>query len=109
METIGILHPGEMGISLAASALRGGSAVYWASDGRSEKTHLRASAHALIDAGSLAGLCRICAIIVSVCPPGAAEELAGQVIQNSFKALSDANAISPQRAGRIGQPCKPRN
>ena len=104
METIGILHPGEMGISLAASALRGGSTVCWASDGRSEKTRLRATAHALIDAGSLAGLCRICAIIVSVCPPGAAEELAGQVIQNGFKGLYlDANAISPQRAVRIGQ------
>ncbi len=30
---IGILHPGEMGVSIAASAKNGGHSVYWASDG----------------------------------------------------------------------------
>ena len=34
-ERIGILHPGAMGISLAATALNGGHDVYWASEGRS--------------------------------------------------------------------------
>ena len=36
MSKIGILHPGEMGISVAASAINSGHPVYWASQGRSE-------------------------------------------------------------------------
>ena len=103
METIGILHPGEMGISLAAAAQRGGSTVYWASEGRSEKTRLRASAHNLMDAGSLAQLCRVCSLLISICPPYAAEGLAGQVAGQDFRGVYlDANAISPQKALRIG-------
>lgn len=30
MTKIGILHPGEMGISVAASAINNGHQVYWA-------------------------------------------------------------------------------
>ena len=36
-ERIGILHPGAMGVFVAASALRNGNSVYWVSEGRSEK------------------------------------------------------------------------
>lgn len=104
METLGILHPGEMGISLAASARRGGAAVYWASEGRSEKTRLRAAAHGLVDAGSMAGLCRACSLVISICPPHAAEEMAREVAAQSFQGLYlDANAISPHRALRIAE------
>ncbi len=38
MAKIGILHPGEMGISIAASATNSGHEVYWASESRSNKT-----------------------------------------------------------------------
>ena len=103
MMNIGILHPGEMGISIAASALKGGGTVYWASEGRSEKTHERAGKHGLIDAGTLKELCRICQVVLCVCPPHAAEELAQQVIEAGFKGhYLDANAISPQRSRSIG-------
>ena len=37
MSNIGILHPGEMGISIAASAINNGHQVYWMSGGRSDK------------------------------------------------------------------------
>jgi 3-hydroxyisobutyrate dehydrogenase-like beta-hydroxyacid dehydrogenase len=104
METIGILHPGEMGISLAASARRGGSAVHWVSEGRSEKTRLRAMGQELLDTGSMAALCRTCSVIISICPPHAAEEMAGRVAAQGFRGLYlDANAISPQRALRISE------
>jgi 3-hydroxyisobutyrate dehydrogenase-like beta-hydroxyacid dehydrogenase len=103
MSMIGILHPGEMGISVAASAMNNGHDVYWCSEGRSEKTRARADKYTLKDAGTLAEVCNACAIIISVCPPQAAENVAHQVIDQGFKGLYlDANAISPQRAIKIG-------
>jgi len=104
MQKVGILHPGQMGSSVAAAALKGGCQVYWASEGRSPETHARAGQLGLLDVGSLAQLCATCAIVVSVCPPHAAETVASQVAGCGFGGLYlDANAISPQRAVRIGQ------
>lgn len=102
-DNLGILHPGEMGISVAATAQRSGHTVFWASEGRSLQTRARAERHALVDAQSLAALCRTCSIMLSVCPPHAAEDVAQQVAAHGFKGLYvEANAISPQRAVRIG-------
>lgn len=101
---IGILHPGEMGMSIAASAQNSEHTVYWASEGRSPQTHQRAGKLGLLDTHSLAQLCETCSIIVSVCPPDAAEEVAGSVLSHAFSGLYlEANAISPQRAVRIGR------
>lgn len=101
---VGFLHPGAMGISLAASAQNSGHAVYWASEGRSQQTHERAAKYGLLDAQTLAALCGTCDVIVSVCPPHAAEEVAAQVRERFFRGLYlDANAISPRRTARIGQ------
>ena len=79
-QQIGILYPGEMGISIAASAQNSGHTVYWASAGRSAATQRRAAKFELRDAQTLAQLCAECSIIVSVCPPDAAETVADQVI-----------------------------
>ena len=104
MSKIGILHPGEMGISVAASAIHSGHEVYWSSQGRSSETRARAEKYGLIEAGSLIQLCEMCEIILSVCPPHAAEDTAQSVIDAGFKGLYvDANAIAPQRSIRIGQ------
>jgi 3-hydroxyisobutyrate dehydrogenase-like beta-hydroxyacid dehydrogenase len=101
---LGILHPGNMGISIAASALNSGCDVYWVSQGRSAQTRERAGRFELHDAGSLVELCETCPILVSVCPPHAAEEVADQVLGCGFAGIYlDANAISPQRAIRIGE------
>jgi 3-hydroxyisobutyrate dehydrogenase-like beta-hydroxyacid dehydrogenase len=103
-QRIGILHPGEMGISIAAAAQKAGHLVYWASDGRSADTHARAAKFELRDAGTVANLCAECSILVSVCPPHAAETVARQVLASGFTGLYlDANAISPQRAIQIAQ------
>ncbi|MEJ2555274.1 MAG: DUF1932 domain-containing protein [Anaerolineae bacterium] len=100
---VGILHPGNMGIFIAASAQKGGCQVYWASDGRSIRTRERAERFNLLDAGTLAKLCDTCSVIVSVCPPHAAQDVAEQVAAQGFAGLYlDANAISPQRTLRIG-------
>ena len=104
MTRIGILHPGEMGVSVAVTALNSRYEVFWVPDGRSEKTRERAQRHGLTPITSLSNLCRICEIIVSICPPHAAQDVAQSVIEAGFKGIYlDANAISPQRAIRLGQ------
>jgi 3-hydroxyisobutyrate dehydrogenase-like beta-hydroxyacid dehydrogenase len=103
VEKIGVVHPGDMGVFVAASAQHSGQDVYWSSEGRSPETRRRAQEHSLLDAGTLEELCRTCSLILSVCPPHAAEELANQVAACDFHGIyADLNAISPQRAGRIG-------
>src|SRR3990172_6191300 len=100
---IGVLHPGAMGESLAATAKNTGHEVYWASAGRSHETRQRAAKHELQDAGTVNNLSGVCSVIVSVCPPHAAGAVASQVLAGGFRGLYlDANAISPDRAKRIG-------
>lgn len=102
MTKLGILHPGQMGISVAASAKNSGCTVSWVGAGRSAQSHARATEHGLHDAGTLADLCRDSEIIISVCPPHAAEEVAAAVIAEGFQGIFvDANAIAPQRATHI--------
>jgi len=103
-ETVGILHPGAMGVSVAASAKNTGHTVYWASECRSPQTHERAEKVGLMDIHRIARLCNECSVIVSVCPPDAAEDVAQEVIDHDFTGIYlDANAISPQRTTRIGK------
>lgn len=110
MTKIGILHPGEMGISIAASAINGGHEVYWASEHRSDKTRQRAMEQNLIDTGSVSELCKICDGIVCVCPPHAAEDVASLAVEGGFGGFYlDANAISPQRAIRMEQMLEEKN
>lgn len=102
-QQIGILHPGEMGVSLATAAQQNGHHVCWTSEGRSLATSRRAAQFGLRDVHTLASLCAQCSLIVSICPPDAAETIALQVAAQGFTGLYlDANAIAPQRAVRIG-------
>ena len=104
MTKIGILHPGEMGISIAASAINNGHQVYWVSESRSKKTRARAEKYHLREVASLSQLCQSSEIIFSVCPPHAAENVAKSVTEQGFKGYYlDANAIAPQHAKRIGE------
>jgi 3-hydroxyisobutyrate dehydrogenase-like beta-hydroxyacid dehydrogenase len=104
VETVGIIHPGNMGVSVAGSAKAGGHDVCWASEGRSMQTRERAEKIGLHDLGTVAALCERCSILLSVCPPHAAEEVAGQVLQIGFTGLYlDGNAISPQRVQHMGR------
>ena len=96
---IGILHPGQMGLVVAASARNGGNEALWASQGRSPRTSERARQAGLIDAGSVAELCRVCEVVISVCLPEFAEDVADQVLREGFRGIYvDANAIALGRA-----------
>jgi 3-hydroxyisobutyrate dehydrogenase-like beta-hydroxyacid dehydrogenase len=66
---VGVLHPGEMGISIAATALRSGREVIWASEGRSDATRYRAAQHGLTDVRTIEGVASEAMVIVSICPP----------------------------------------
>ncbi len=100
--TIGILHPGEMGVSLAATAHHSGCDVLWASEGRGVATHERAEAAGLTDVGTLEALVDRCDVVVAICPPHAAEDVARAVVAAGFDGLYvDANAIAPERAVRL--------
>ncbi|TVR53401.1 MAG: NAD(P)-dependent oxidoreductase [Spirochaetaceae bacterium] len=104
---IGILHPGQMGVSIAANAKGETNRVVWASEGRGSDTKRRADEAGLEDAGTIARLCAECDVIFSVCPPHAAEDVAAEVVSAGFTGtFVDANAISPDRTSRIAATVK---
>ena len=103
-ETIGVLHPGEMGVTVGASARAGGSRVLWASEGRSAQTRERAAAAGLEDARTLESLVAASGVILSVCPPNSALDLARAVAAQGFSGVYvDGNAVSPGTAREIGR------
>jgi 3-hydroxyisobutyrate dehydrogenase-like beta-hydroxyacid dehydrogenase len=103
MTTIGLLHPGEMGSSVGAAGRAGGSRVLWTSEGRSASTRARAASEGLEDGGTLAALVAASDVILSVCPPEAATDVARAVSALSFSGVYvDANAVSPATAREVG-------
>ncbi len=98
--TIGVLHPGEMGAAIGSALRFAGHTVLWASMGRSADTKRRAGGAGLEDAGTLTELSRRCDVLISVCPPHAAVDVA-----RDFAAFDgiyvDANAVSPATARTI--------
>jgi 3-hydroxyisobutyrate dehydrogenase-like beta-hydroxyacid dehydrogenase len=99
---VGVLHPGDMGAAVAGALRERGETVLWASAGRSAATAERAEAAALEDAGDIAEVCRRCEILLSICPPHAAVEVARAA--TGFTGLYvDANAIAPGTARAIAK------
>jgi 3-hydroxyisobutyrate dehydrogenase-like beta-hydroxyacid dehydrogenase len=102
MTTVGLLHPGEMGSAVGAVARASGHQVLWASAGRSEQTAARARSAGLEDVVAAAALAQRCDVVLSVCPPHAAAEVAASV--GRFPGIYvEANAIAPATAQEIGR------
>lgn len=100
--TVGVLHPGAMGSAVAAAVRSAGARAVWVSEGRSEATARRAADAGLEDVHWLNGLVNQSEIILSICPPAAAEEVAREVTALGFRGIYvDANAIAPATARRI--------
>lgn len=96
MDTIGLLHPGEMGATVGAAARDNGVQVVWASGGRGPATCGRADTAGLTDVETLSSLAERSRIIFGVCPPHAATEVARAVAGQRFSGTYvDANAVSP--------------
>ena len=102
-KTVALFHPGNMGATIGAAAATSGARVIWASEQRSKVTQERARQAGLVDVESLANAVMQSDIVLSVCPPHAAVELARTVAKQNFPGIYvDANAISRATAERIG-------
>jgi 3-hydroxyisobutyrate dehydrogenase-like beta-hydroxyacid dehydrogenase len=95
---VGLLHPGEMGAAVGRVLQGNGHEVLWASEGRSEAT--RARAESFRDVRTAAQLAAGADLILSICPPYAALEVAAAV-SGLAGTYVDANAISPLRAREV--------
>jgi 3-hydroxyisobutyrate dehydrogenase-like beta-hydroxyacid dehydrogenase len=101
---IGLLHPGEMGAAVAGCLTARGHQVLWLPAGRSAATAARAAGTGLSVAGSLAELTEQAGLVLSICPPHAALEVARAVARcpGGFTgSYLDANAIAPGTAGQV--------
>jgi len=89
-----------MGAALGSVLREAGTVVLWASSGRRAATALRAETADLRDVGSVDELSRRSELIVSVCPPDAALDVARSV--SGFEGIFvDVNAVSPATAQAV--------
>ena len=96
---IGLLHPGEMGAAVGKCLVCAGHRVLWVPEGRGAATRERAEAAGLTGVAWGEIITRS-DVMVSVCPPHAALDVARQVA--GFRGLYlDANAVSPATAGEV--------
>lgn len=103
MKTVALLHPGNMGATIGAAAASGGARVLWSPEERSNATRRRAEQAKLIDAGDFSAALRQADVVLSVCPPHAAVDLARRVAAERFAGVYvDANAVSRATAEEIG-------
>ena len=101
MTTIGLLHPGSMGAAVAGCAAALGHRVLWCPDGRSEVTRARAGRYGL-EAAPLEQLLAAADVLLSLCPPAAAADVAQQVADIGFTGVYiEANAVSPATVSRV--------
>ena len=95
---VGLVHPGEMGAAVGRCLQANRHDVLWASEGRSAETHARATTFR--DAGTVGALAAEAELILSICPPHAALDVARE-LEGFDGVYVDANAISPMRAREV--------
>ncbi|HKJ57533.1 MAG TPA: DUF1932 domain-containing protein [Nitriliruptoraceae bacterium] len=99
---VGMIHPGAMGATVGGLLVEAGHRVVWASTGRSAATRRRATACGLEDVATIPDLAAQSDVIVALCPPGAAAEVAAAVAATGFAGTYvDANAVQPATARAI--------
>jgi 3-hydroxyisobutyrate dehydrogenase-like beta-hydroxyacid dehydrogenase len=99
---IGVLHPGEMGAAVGACLTQRGLTVLWASAGRGPATAARAASAGMRDVGSAGEMAGQAGVILSVCPPHAALEVARSVAGFGGTYV-DANAVSPATTREVAE------
>jgi len=95
---VGLLHPGEMGAAVGRCLQANRHEVLWASAGRSEESRKRAETFE--DAGAVEALAQRAELILSICSPHAALDVA-RGVEGFDGVYVDANAISPMRAKEV--------
>ncbi|GGJ42366.1 NAD(P)-dependent oxidoreductase [Streptomyces brasiliensis] len=102
MTVVGVLHPGSMGAAVAAQARCNGAEVLWCPTGRSLATKERAQRYGLTAASGIGELTERADVILSICPPAYAEDVAVEVSAHPFNGIYvDGNAISPASMARV--------
>jgi len=102
-KTIALLHPGNMGSTIGAAAATSGASILWISQGRSAASRKRAAQSGLVEVDNLDDALAQSEVVLSVCPPHAAVDVAEQVAAKRFKGIYvDANAVSRATAEHIG-------
>ncbi|WP_405769890.1 DUF1932 domain-containing protein [Streptomyces sp. NBC_01538] len=108
--TVGLLHPGSMGSAFGAQLRARGHTVLWCPDRRSDTTRRRAE-RAGLEAETLPKLVSRSNVLLSLCPPAAAEETAVQVAELGMAGAGtiyvEANAVAPSRMQRIADRLAP--
>ena len=89
-----------MGAAVGRCLTGAGYEVLWASEGRGPQTAARARAARLTDAGTPAEVADRADVILSICPPHAALDVAWAV-QGFGGLFVDANAVSPATAREV--------
>src|SRR5262245_19363308 len=103
-KTVALLHPGNMGATIGAAAATSGARVLWVSHQRSPASRERARRAGLIEIDNLGKAVQESDVILSVCPPDAALDLARSVAEHKFNGVYvDANAVSRATAEEIGR------
>jgi 3-hydroxyisobutyrate dehydrogenase-like beta-hydroxyacid dehydrogenase len=101
MATVGLLHPGEMGAAVGGCLVSVGHEVLWDPAGRSRATTGRALAAELTGV-AFDRLVAKSSVILSICPPHAALDVAHQVAAAGYTGCYvDANAISVATAEQV--------
>jgi 3-hydroxyisobutyrate dehydrogenase-like beta-hydroxyacid dehydrogenase len=99
-----LLHPGNMGATIGACAASRGDQVSWLSVDRSPASRARAEKAGLVEAKEFAAVLKQSDIVLSICPPDAALDVATQVAAEKFTGIYvDANAVSRATAEAIGK------
>jgi 3-hydroxyisobutyrate dehydrogenase-like beta-hydroxyacid dehydrogenase len=98
---VGLLHPGEMGATLGSVLRQAGHTVLWASSERSAATARRAEVAGLEDTRTIPELASRTEVILSVCPPHAAVDVA-RAVSGFGGVFVDANAVSPATTRAVG-------
>src|ERR1700754_741333 len=99
---LAVLHPGAMGVAVAACLVGRGHEVGWLRTGRSEATVQRAAQAGLIPFDDLAELLAHADVVFSICPPHGALDVA-RALAGFGGIVVDANAVGPETAMLIGR------
>lgn len=99
---VALLHPGAMGARIGAELVRVGHQVRWLALGRSSATHCRAEEAGLTATDDVAALLAGAEIVLSVCPPQGALDVARLVAGSGFASTYvDANPVAPATLAEI--------
>jgi 3-hydroxyisobutyrate dehydrogenase-like beta-hydroxyacid dehydrogenase len=97
-----------MGAAIGSALKPVAAAVVWAAAGRTQATSKRAELADLVGVPDVAAVARRCDVIISICPPHAALDVAQQVAaalperSGPPPIYVEANAVSPATVARIG-------